>query len=92
MNTSPVCVFVELLVNLNALLPVLNLRFPLTDGLGIEKTPEAAPAASVVSAAPADEPVGVVRVETSTPSKNGNILVKGFMSFMVNEISFALIN
>ena len=36
------------------------------------------------------EPVGVTYVETSTPSKNGKILVPGFIPLAVNEISFAL--
>ena len=61
-------------------------------GSGITKVPEAAPALSVVSAAPADEPVGVTWVETSTPSKKGNILVNGFISSAVNVIVLGLIN
>ena len=92
MKTSPVKVFVELLVNLKTLLPVLNLGLAVFVGSGITKVPEAVPVESVVSAAPADEPVGVTLVDTSTPSKNGNILVSGFISFAVNVIVLGLIN
>ena len=71
---------------------VLNLGLDVSVGSGITKVPEAPPAASVVSAAPADEPVGVTLFETSTLSKNGNILVKGFISLAVNVIVLGLIN
>ena len=57
MNTSPVKVLVELLVSLNTLLPVLNLGLEVLVGSGITKVPDAAPLESVVSAAPADDPV-----------------------------------
>ena len=49
MVTSPSTFeFVELEVNLNTLLPTLHLGFVETVGVGIENTPVADPAASVV--------------------------------------------
>ena len=64
MVTSPaVFTFVELDVNLNTLLPTLHLGFVDTVGVGKAKTPVAVPAASVVRAAPALEPVGVTYVD-----------------------------
>ena len=93
MVTSPsVFTFVELDVNLNTLLPTLHLGFASTVGVGKAKTPVAVPAAFVVKAAPALEPVGVTYVDTSTPSKKGKILVPGFIPLAVNVISFALMN
>ena len=58
--------------------------------MGKANTPEAVPLAFVVNAAPAVDPVGVTNVDMSTPSKNGNILVSGFIPLAVNEIFFAL--
>ena len=64
---------------------------PVVLGLGIAKVPVAAPAAFVVKAAPALEPVGVTYVETSIQSKNGYILVNGFIILAVKDIDLLLI-
>ena len=67
--------FAKFEVNLNTLVPVLHFGLDVSVGSGIANVPEAAPAASVVKAAPAELPVGVTLSEISIPSKNGYILV-----------------
>ncbi len=73
-------------------MPTLHLGLDETLGSGITKVPVAEPFASVVRAAPALLPVGVTYAETSTPSKNGYILVVGFIEVAVNVIVRVLIN
>ena len=86
------CLYKLLEDHLTLILIGLNLGLPEVLGLGRANVPEAEPAASVVKAAPADEPVGVTKDEISIPSKNGYILVNGFIAVTLKAISFDLIN
>ena len=51
--------FVDELVNLNTLWPVLHLGLASTFGSGMAKVPETAPLASVIKLPPNEPPVGV---------------------------------
>ena len=87
-TSSSNLLFVDELVNLNTLLPVLNL---LASVLGKAKVPDTVPTLFVTKLPPATPPSGVTKDVMFTLSKNGNTLVLGFNLVAVNEIVCDLI-
>ena len=81
--------FVDELVNLNTLVPTLNLTVSL---LGIVNVPDTAPFASVVNAPPRTPALGVTLVDTLSLSKKGKTLVLGFNLVALKEIVCERIN
>ena len=88
-TSSSILLLVDELVNLNILLPVLNL---LASVLGKANVPDTVPTLFVTKLPPATPPSGVTKDVMFTLSKNGNTLVLGFNLVAVNEIVCDLIN